>query len=383
MSTAAGKPPRIPWGLLGGGARSLIGIVHRIAAAMGDDYRLVGGVFSSNAAASVAFAQDLELNPQRAYPNVDALIAGEQALPPDQRMRLVTIATPNALHYDEARKLVTSGFHILCEKPITISVTQATELARLVQSHGVVFAVAHTYTGYPMVRQLRAMIAAGAIGAIQKVHVQYYQGWINPLLRDPAQRRKVWRLDPAQGGDSSCIGDIGVHCFNLVEYTTGLQIERLLADTDTGVPDNAMDVDGSVLLRLTGNIPGVLCASQIATAEENNLQLAVYGHTGALKWAQETPQRLEFLQEGKPLSVLTAGQPYNAPEARAASKLPPGHPEGFTDAMGNIYRGVAHAIHGQPVDPGAFPNIEAGVRGMRFIEAVLQSASSGNQWRDV
>jgi predicted dehydrogenase len=298
-------------------------------------------------------------------------------------MCLLTIATPNALHYEAAAKLINEGFHILCEKPITTSVAQATQLARLVQSKGVIFAVAHTYTGYPMVRQLRAMIGDGAIGTIQKVHVQYYQGWINPLLRDPAGRRAVWRLDPTQGGDSSCIGDIGVHCFNLVEYTTGLRIERLLADTDTGTPDNALDVDGSVLLRLTGNVPGVLCASQIATAEENNLQLAVYGRAGALKWAQETPQRLEFLQEGQPLRVLTAGQPYNAAPARAASKLPPGHPEGFTDAMGNLYRGVARAINGEPFGLGAFPDIDAGVRGMRFIEAVLKSASSGNQWRDV
>jgi predicted dehydrogenase len=377
------RAPRIKWGMLGGGADSLIGIVHRIAAEMGDDYRLVGGVFSGRAAASIEFARDLELDPRRAYQDVDALIAGEIALPPDQRMQLLTIATPNYLHYEAAMKLVGAGFHVLCEKPTTTGVAQAMDLARLVRSQGVIFAVAHTYTGYPMVRQLRAMVADGTIGAIQKVHVQYYQGWINPLLRDPAKRRTAWRLDPARGGDSSCIGDIGVHCFNLVEYTTGLQIERLLADTDTGAPDNPLDVDGSVLLRLTGNVPGVLCASQIATAEENNLQLAIYGRTGALKWAQETPQRLEFLQEGKPLSVLTAGQPYNALQARAASKLPPGHPEGFTDAMGNLYRGVARAINGEPFDPGAFPGIDAGVRGMRFIDAVLKSASSGNQWRDL
>jgi predicted dehydrogenase len=369
--------------MLGGGADSLIGIVHRIAAGMGDDYQLVGGVFSGRGAAGIEFARDLELDPRRAYQDVDALLAGEMALPPDQRMRLLTIATPNNLHYEAAVKLVSAGFHVLCEKPITTSVAQAMELARLVQSQGVIFAVAHTYIGYPMVRQLRAMVADGTIGAIQRVHVQYYQGWLNPLLRDPAKRRTIWRLDPARGGDSSCIGDIGVHCFNLVEYTTGLRIERLLADTDTGVPDNPLDVDGSVLLRLAGNVPGVLCASQIATAEENNLQLAVYGRTGALKWAQETPQRLEFLQEGKPLSVLTAGQPYNAPQARAASKLPPGHPEGFTDAMGNLYRGVARAINGEPFDPGAFPGIDAGVRGMRFIEAVLKSAAGGNQWRDL
>ena len=374
------KPARIKWGMLGGGSGSLIGIVHRIAAAMGDDYRLVGGVFSSDPAASGEFARDLELDPRRTYANVDALIAGETGMPPQDRIRLVTIATPNSLHYDEARKLIGAGFHVFCEKPVTTTAAQAEELERLVRTHGVVFAVAHTYTGYPMVRQLRAMVAGGLLGPIQKIHVQYYQGWVNPLLRDPDKRRSVWRLDPARSGNSSCIGDIGVHCFNLVEYTTGLRIERLLADLDTGISGNPLDVDGSVLLRLSGNVPGVLCASQIATAEENNLQLAVYGRTGALKWAQETPQRLEFLQEGKPLTVLTAGQPYNVPQARAASKLPPGHPEGFTDAMGNLYRGVARAINGEPVDSGDFPGIDAGVRGMRFIEAVLKSASSGNQW---
>jgi predicted dehydrogenase len=374
------KPARIKWGMLGGGAGSLIGIVHRIAADMGADYRLVGGVFSSNPAASSAFARDLELDPRRAYPNVDALIASETQLPPEERIRLVTVATPNSLHYDEARKLSGAGFHVLCEKPVTTTTAEAEDLARLVRARGVIFAVAHTYTGYPMVRQLRAMVAAGLLGPLQKIHVQYYQGWVNPILHDPAKRRSVWRLDPSRSGNSSCIGDIGIHCFNLIEYTTGLQIERLLADIDTGTPDNPLDVDGSVLLRLSGNVPGVLCASQIATAEENNLQLAVYGRTGALKWAQETPQRLEFLQEGKPLSVLTAGQPYNAPQARAASKLPPGHPEGFSDAMGNIYRGVARAINGEPVDAGDFPGIDAGVRGMRFIEAVLKSAATGNQW---
>jgi hypothetical protein len=366
--------------MLGGGAGSLIGIVHRIAADMGTDYRLVGGVFSSNPASSDEFARALELDPRRTYANVAALISGETQLPLEDRLRLVTIATPNSLHYDEAKELILAGFHVLCEKPLTTTAAQAEELERLVKSHGVIFAVAHTYTGYPMVRQLRAMVAAGLLGPIQKVHVQYYQGWVNPLLHDPDKRRSVWRLDPARSGSSSCIGDIGVHCFNLIEYTTGLRVERLLADTDTGAADNPLDVDGSVLLRLSDNVPGVLCASQIATAEENNLQLAVYGRTGALKWAQETPQRLEFLQEGKPLSVLTAGQPYNAPQTRAASKLPPGHPEGFTDAMGNIYRGIARAINGEPYDSGEFPGIDAGVRGMRFIEAVLRSASTGNRW---
>jgi predicted dehydrogenase len=372
--------PRIMWGMLGGGPGSLIGGVHRIAAAMGEDYCLVGGIFSANPEASLEFCRDLGLDGGRSYPSVEALIATENALPPAQRMRLVTIATPNHLHYDAARKLVSAGFHVLCEKPVTSSVAQADELARLVQSRNSVFAVAHTYTGYPMIRQLRAMIAAGAIGKVQKVHVQYYQGWVNPLLRDPERRRSVWRLDPVRAGSSSCVADIGVHCFNLVEYTTGLQVDKLLADVQAGGPDTPLDVDGSVLLRLRGNVPGVLSSSQIATAEENNLQLAVYGSTGALKWAQELPQRLEHLQEGKPLSVFTAGQAFNAPAARAASKLPPGHPEGFADAMGNLYRAVARAINHATVESGAFPGINDGVRGMRFIEAALKSAASGNRW---
>ncbi len=374
---------RINWGLVGGGSKSLIGVVHRIAAMMAEDYRFVGGVFSSDPAYGRDHAHALGLKQERVYAQIDDLITNESALSADERMRLVTIATPNHLHYGIATKLVEAGFNVLCEKPMTMNVADARELAQLVQSRGVIFGIAHTYTGYPMVRQLRSMVGAGAIGRIQKVHIQYYQGWINPVLRDPNRRRGVWRLDPAQGGDSCCMGDIGIHAFNLVEYTTGLQVERVLADINTGAADNHLDVDGSVLLRLDGEVPGVLCASQIATGEENNLQLAIYGDTGALKWSQETPQRLEFLQEGKPLSVLTTGHPYNAQAALEASKLPPGHPEGFSDAMGSLYRGMARAINGEPLDSGAFPGVDAGVRAMRFLEAVLQSASNDNCWRTV
>ena len=272
-------------------------------------------------------------------------------------------------------KLIKGGFHVICEKPVTSTAAEAENLSQLLQSRKLIFAVAHTYTGYPMVRQMRGMIAAGAIGAIQKVDVQYYQGWINPVIHDPARRKTVWRLDPRKGGQSCCIGDIGVHAFNLIEYTTGLQVQQALSDIDTLYPDNALDVDGSVLLRLEKGIRGVLCASQIATAEENNLTVAVYGRTGALKWGQENPNELVFLQEGKPLCILKPGHAYNLPQARQATKLPPGHPEGFIDAMGNIYRGVAQAINGQPHDTGAYPGIDAGVRGMRFVEAVLQSVA--------
>jgi predicted dehydrogenase len=377
------KPEKIKWALLGGGPSSLIGIVHRIAAGMGNDYQLTGGVFTHDVNLSQQFARDLGLDPQRTYADIDAMIAAEHALPEAQRVAVVTVATPNYLHYEMAVKLIQGGFHVICEKPVTATAAEADELAQLLQSRRLIFAVAHTYTGYPMVRQMRGMIAAGAIGAVQKVDAQYYQGWINAVIHDPARRKSVWRLDPRRGGPSCCIGDIGVHAFNLIEYTTGLQIQQALSDINTLYPENPLDIDGSVLLRLEQGIRGVLCASQIATAEENNLAIAVYGRTGALKWAQESPNELQFLEEGKPLCILKPGHAYNLQQAREATKLPPGHPEGFFDAMGNIYRGVAEAINGQIPDAGAYPGIEAGVRGMRFVEAVLKSSRDGNVWTAV
>lgn len=371
---------RIRWGLLGGGPGSLIGSVHRIAASMAGDYQLMGGVFSSGSAATQRAAQQWDLNEDRAYPSLDELIRAELARATHERMQVITIATPNHLHFDMARRLIECGFHLVCEKPITTTAEQARELARLLQSRRQVFAVAHTYTGYPMVRQMREMIAQNAIGPVQKIDVQYYQGWINPIIHDPSQWPKVWRLDPKLAGPSCCIGDIGVHAFNLVEYTTGLTVDRVLSALDGLHPDNVLDVDATVLLRMSNGVRGVLRASQIATGEENRLHIAVYGRSGGLKWLQEEPNRLEWLREDQPIAVLKPGHAYDAPAAQAASKLPPGHPEGFIDAMGNLYRGVARAVRGEAVAAGDYPGIEDGVRGMCFLEAVLQSSREANRW---
>jgi hypothetical protein len=374
------RPPRLKWALLGGGSQSLIGRVHRIAAEMGDDYRLIGGVFSSHVERSRQHATELGLDPKRTYAGIDEFLAGELTLPADERVRVATIATPNHLHFEMASKLIEAGFHVICEKPVTTSVAEAEAIAASLRSRSLVFAVTHTYTGYAMVRQMRAMISSGAIGAIQRVDAQYYQGWVNAILHDPERRRSVWRLDPKQSGPSSCVADIGVHAFNLIEYTTGLKIREVLADTETVYADNVMDVDASILVRTEHAAKGVVRVSQIATAEANNLQIMVYGRKGALRWAQEEPNRLELLEEGRPMSVIKPGYPFNAPQARDATHLPPGHPEGLIEAMGVLYRGVARAINEGRAEPGLYPGIEDGVRGMRFIEAVLDSARRGSVW---
>ncbi len=374
---------KIRLGMMGGGPDSLIGIVHRIAAYMGEQYRLVGGVFTIDYELSKSFAADLELDVSRTYANIDSFIEGEKALPEEERIEVVTVATPNFLHYSMAKQLLENGFHVICEKPVTFTAAEAQELAGLVEKNNRVFAVTHTYTGYPMVRQMKTMIAEGVIGKIQKVDAQYYQGWINPFIHDMDKRKQVWRLDPAKSGMSCCIGDIGVHSFNLIEYTTGLKVDKVLSDIDTMYADNPLDVDGTVLLRFENNIKGVICSSQIATGEENNLRIAVYGDKGGLKWEQENPNYLYYLTEDKPLQVLKPGHAYNGDFEKQSVKLPPGHPEGLFDAMGNIYNGVAKALRNESYHEGAFPNVMDGVRGMKFIEATIASSKEGNVWVEI
>ncbi len=374
---------RIKLAMIGGGPDSLIGIVHRIAAYMGEKYQLVGGAFSIDEEVSKQFASDLELDPSRTYSTIEQFISEENKLPEEERVEVVTIATPNFLHYSMAKQLLEGGFHVICEKPVTMNAEEAIELKALVDKHNKVFAVTHTYTGYPMVRQMRSMIADGVIGKVQKVDAQYYQGWINPFIHETEKRKSVWRLDPAKSGISCCMGDIGVHAFNMLEYTSGLKINKVLSDLDTMYDDNPLDVDGTVLLRLDNQVKGNIRASQIATGEENNIQIAIYGEKGALKWGQENPNYLYYLTDDKPLQVLKPGHAYNSEFEKQSVKLPPGHPEGMFDAMGNIYSGVAKALRGKDFIAGSFPDINDGVRGMQFIEAVVKSSKSNNVWIEI
>lgn len=376
------KNKKIKLGMIGGGHGAFIGIVHRVAAYMGEEYDLVGGVFDADYQQSKDFAEQLELDPSRVYENLDVLVEKETQRPAADRMQVLVIVTPNFLHYSMVKKLIMANFHVICEKPVTTTLAEASELEELVQKHGVVFSLTHTYTGYPMVRQMRTMIQEGVIGEIQKVDAQYYQGWINPVIHEKEKRATVWRLDPAKAGISCCMGDIGVHAFNLLEYTTGLEVKRLLSDINTLYADNPLDVDGSVLLRLNNDTRGIVRASQIATAEENNIQLAVYGRKGGLKWEQENPNYLYYLKENEPMRVLKPGNAYNSDFALQSTKIAPGHPEGLFDAMGNIYKGTAQAIRGESYVAGAFPTIRDGVRGMNFIEKVVASSRQGNTWVD-
>ena len=371
---------KIRLGILGGGGDSLIGGVHRIAANMFDRYQIVGGCFNPNPSENKSFAQRIGLSTDRVYDSFEILIEEELKLPEEERMEVISVLTPNFLHFPMAKKLLESGFNVICEKPLTTTHAEALELEAIQNEKQVVFAVTYTYTGYPMVRQVKQMIAEGAIGEVQKVDLQYYQGWINPFMHQPEYRKSVWRLDPEKGGLSCCIGDIGTHAFDMVEYVTGMRVKQLLADLNYRYPDNQMDVDGTILVRFSDYCKGVLRASQIATAEENNFTVQIYGQKGSLKWGQENPNYLTFLQEGQPMQVLKPGYDFNAAFAKEATKLPPGHPEGMYDAMGNIYNGVAKAIRGEEVMHGAYPDMEEGVRGMLFIEKVLESHKNGNVW---
>jgi predicted dehydrogenase len=346
---------------------------------MFDRFELIGGVFNPIWEENIGFAHKLGLHESRIYKGLEDFIRNEIALPADKRIQAVSVLTPNFLHFPMSKRLLEEGFHVICEKPLTTSYREALELKKIREEKQSIFAVTYTYTGYPMIRQMRSMIKKGDIGEIQKIDAQYYQGWINPVIHNPESRKKVWRLQPEKSGQSCCIGDVGTHAFQMLEYVIGQKIKTILADLNYLYEDNLMDIDGTILLRMGGKAKGVLRTSQIATAEENNFTIAIYGTKGHLKWAQENPNYLYYGLENTPVQVFKPGHEYNTTSASDATKLPPGHPEGIFDAMGNIYHGVANAIEKKEVD-GSYPDLHDGVRGMQFIEAVVKSHQSGNKW---
>jgi predicted dehydrogenase len=372
---------KIRMGMIGGGIGAFIGDAHRRASRICNNYELVGGVFDVDFEKSKEFARMEGIAADRCYESVDALIKTELALPADKRMEVVSIVTPNALHYTFARSLLNAGFHLVCEKPMTMTVEEALELEELVKKTGLTFALTHTYTGYPMVRQMRDLIAKGVLGTIQRIDAQYYQGWINSIIHGTGSRiTGVWRLDPKHAGASSCMGDIGVHAFNLIEYTTGLEIMEVLSDLSSVKEGIALDLDGTVLLRFGDKLKGVIRASQVCGGEENNITIAVYGSKGSLKWAQENPNYLYLLSDSEPTKIFKPAHGYNELLAERSHTMPSGHPEGIYEALANIYKGTAKSIRGEKFDPGEFPTVHDGVRGMKFIHSVVNSNKAGNTW---
>lgn len=373
-------PKKIRLGILGGGGDSLIGILHRVASQINDNYEIVGAVFNPDYEQNIAFAEQIDIPLNRIYKDFDTLVEEELKLSEDERIQVCSVQTPNFLHFPMAKKLLDNGFHVICEKPMTMNYEEAKILEEAHQKSGKVFALTHTYTGYPMVRQMREMIKAGALGKIHKVDVRYYQGWINTIIHDKEKRATVWRLDPTKAGISSCMGDIGVHAFNMLEYTTGLQVKSLLCDFNYLYEDNKMDVDGTVLIRMGAHVKGVIRSSQVATGEENGLAIAIYGEKGAFRWEQEKPNFLYKLSDTEPLQVYKPGHAYNSKLSLSGTKLPAGHPEGIFDSMANIYLGAAKAIRGEKYNNGEFPTMTDGVRGMDFIENTVASHKKGNVW---
>ena len=371
---------KIRLGILGGGGDSLIGIVHRIASSMHDCYQIIGGVFNPDYSENIKFAEEIGLDTTRIYEDYEKMIEEESKLDKSKRIQVVSILTPNFLHYPMAKKLLENNFNVICEKPMTITFDEAKNLESIYKSKKLTFAVTYTYTGYPMVRQMKEMIKSGIIGNIQRVDLQYYQGWINPIIHDNSKRANTWRLQPDKSGISCCIGDIGTHAFDMLEYVTGMKVDEILSDLNYLYEDNSMDVDGTILIRFSDNAKGVIRASQIATGEENNFTVAIYGDKGGLKWEQQNPNYLYHLSENEPLKILKPGHNYNSDFAKISAKLPPGHPEGMFDSMANIYYGVAREINGNIQFEGEYPSLNDGLRGMLFIEKAVESHKSGSNW---
>jgi predicted dehydrogenase len=377
---------KLRYAMVGGGQGAFIGAVHRKAMALDGQYEMVAGALSSTPDKARSSGRELGLREDRNHGDWQSLLADEMRRDPGERIDLVCIVAPNHIHFPVAKAFVEAGFHVVCDKPLVHTGAQARELVAAVRSRGTVFGVTYNYSGYPMVRQAREMVRNGELGEIRKVVVEYNQGWLATRLEAEGNKQAAWRNDPAQSGGAGAVGDIGSHAENLVSTVTGLRMESLCADLHAFVPGRTLDDDANMLLRFAGGARGVLVASQINTGIENGFRLRVAGTLGTVEWWQEEPNRLTFFPHDGPPRLLTRGAPWLHEAALRASRTPPGHPEGFIGAFANVYLGVAAAIRahgsGAAADPLAadYPGVEAGARGVHFIEAVLASARSPQKW---
>jgi predicted dehydrogenase len=382
-SNEAGRHARIRLGMVGGGQGAFIGAVHRIAARIDDRFELVAGALASDPVRAKASAKELGIADDRAYGSYEEMAKAEAARA--DGIEAVSIVTPNHMHSPVAKTFLEAGIHVICDKPLTTTVAEAEALVALVKRSGKVFVVTHNYTGYPMVRQARAMVANGDLGEIRLVQAEYLQDWLTERLEASSHKQAAWRTDPARSGAGGCIGDIGTHAYNLACFVTGLELDELLAQLSTFVEGRRLDDDVQILLRWKGGAKGMLWASQVAVGNENALTLRIYGSKGGLEWSQENPNQLWFTPYGRPKQLLTRGGAGVLGEASRVTRVPSGHPEGYLEGFATIYAEAARAIRaaeaGQKPDPEViFPTVEDGLAGVKFIDAAVKSATCKGAW---
>ena len=377
---------KLRMGMVGGGQGAFIGGVHRIAAAMDGQIELTAGCFSRDYENTKKTGEELYLDPSRCYASYEEMAEKEAALPEDKRIDFVSVVTPNKVHFPVAKTFLEAGFHVICDKPMTYTLDEAKELVAIVEKTGNVFCLTHNYTGHPLVRHARKLVADGEIGTVRKVIVEYLQEFLAEPQEKLGMKQAIWRTDPAQSGIAGTMGDVGTHALNLLEFITQDPIKELCADKSTFLPDRTLDEDVNALLRFQQGGKGVFAISQVAPGEENGLKIRVYGSKGALVWAQENPNYLELYKIGEPRETLTRASDYLSEEADAASRIPGGHPEGYLEAFANIYNGATEAIRayidGKPMKTEAynFPTVYDGLRGMEFIYKTIESCDKGSIW---
>ncbi|WP_208394687.1 Gfo/Idh/MocA family protein [Mucilaginibacter gilvus] len=382
---------KLRMGMIGGGKDAFIGAIHRIAANMDGQIELVCGALSVNPEIAQESGRILFLDEDRIYNNFDELFKAEAQMPADKRMDFVTIVTPNFAHFAPAMAALENGFNVVVEKPVTFTLEEAQKLKAKVEEAGLMLLLTHTYAGYPMVKEAKAFIKAGSLGKVRKIYVEYIQGWLSRLSEREGNAQASWRTDPTKSGKSGCMGDIGTHAAHLAEYISGKKITQLNASLNIVVDGRMLDDDGAVLLRFEDNVTGTLTASQIAAGEENALKIRVYCENGGLEWQQQEPNTLIVKWTDKPAQILRAGSGYTDRLSSYAThncRTPGGHPEGYLEAFGNLYRNFALALSAkiEGVEPKAewldFPGIEDGIRGMAFINNVVASNNSDQKWTD-
>ena len=386
-ATQAGSVPRrIRLGMVGGGQGAFIGGVHRIAARIDDRYELVAGALSSDPQRASASAAELHIDPQRSYSDFRVMAKAEAQR--EDGIDIVTIVTPNHLHAGVAAAFLDAGIHVVCDKPLCTSLADAMALVQRVRQSKCLFALTHNYSGYPMVRHARAMVAAGELGEMRVVQAEYPQDWLSTSLESTGQKQASWRVDPAQAGAGGSLGDIGSHAEHLARFISGLELTEVSADLSTFVAGRRLDDNAHVLLRYAGGARGMLWSSQVAPGNENNLRVRVYGSRAGLEFRQENPNQLWFTPLGQPARLITRGGSGSGVAAGHATRIPSGHPEGYLEGFAQLYRDMAEQLHarweGRTPDPLActVPTVEDGARGMKFIEAVVESSQANGRWTD-